>query len=255
MNTNCRLFTAVVGLVLVIALACRLPAPPGPTPTPSPARQAQVLLVLDCSSSYPLDIFNRAKTAMADLLATKYLTPGSGGARVWSYCVGPATRHSAIEDPFVIPAVDATPAPPDNSNPVDPRPVETYRQQHTDAQNSLAAAKEKAQPKLDALRQFQSRQLPGSDLGAVWQLATDLFRGQTGPRIVIVASDLQPYGFQDYADLDLKGGVKVRAIYHYCEREDDCIASQNFWLPILKAAGAADVQVLAPDAPLDGVLD
>ncbi len=258
---------------------------PSPSPTPIPPPALSVVFCPDSSSSYPAQLREQAKQDFISQL-DRLIAPGSPGVQVWEYWIALHTRLHKI-DAFVVPGVrgapvrEPDPPQPQPPDPNDPafifdrgalkraqedyqhalgdwhRTVAEHEQAFKDAQVEVIGALAGAH---DAVAQagqtLKTAQPPvwddGSDFGGCFEKAAAVLARASGPRFLVIASDMQAWGEQDLGNLSLNG-VQVRVIDFWCLRVSECDAARAKWEPLLSAAGASSIDFYDPDVALDPI--
>jgi len=257
------------------------------TPQPVPAEKLHLVACYDASSSYPPELRVQAQGQVSSMLRS-LIGPGFPGALVHERWITHHTRSSearlaSYEIPAVPPQPVADPYPPapPTPNPDDPaflydkdareaaqsayesaaRDWEAQKsaidQAYLAAQDAVNDAVAAAVGIIDArdaaIAAAVVPQADGSDIGGCPQKAGDVLQGGNAPKVLIIASDMEPYGQQDIGSLSLSG-VRVMVLGFHCDLAVECQERREYWTGIFTAAGAASVDFFDPDQPINGLL-
>jgi len=279
---------AALSLSLVGCSAGGNATPPKARATPTLAARQHTtvtrpaLLIQFCNDdtgSYPREDFAGANQLMADGLQ-QAVTANQHGAILFATAITHNTFDpvNTLNPTFTVPSIEAYPAEPtpvpthDAANPVtDPATATAVSNQTLSGVTSYNAAVAAIDKKIaDAQKTLRS------DLGRLtswnppldtkatsvlgcFQLAASRFQGQSGERLIYVASDMENNTDVDYtANLVTShalAGAIVHVIYFYSKDAAHAAAKRSQWCPFLQAAGAKNVLFSDPATPLTNTFD
>ena len=255
--------TIVCTLTFVALSACPVFVDPKPTPTATPVPAAPTATIVFCndeSGSYPVSYFQSAARKMADWV-DKLVTPGQPGTTVYvRYINSDSYSDSAYYLTIDVPKVDNAPAQPTplpTPPPLNPpaRATATANTQATQtAYNNAKAAVDKemsdgqksVKDQTDHLRKMPHPGTSSSDIWGCFQKATDLFVGATGPKYLVIASDMEIAGPQQKVKVNLNG-ASVTIINYKCYDASSCYSRENYWTNALKSDQPGPIKFLDPE--------
>lgn len=249
---------------------------PSPTPIPTPTTllnreqgpQRPFITVQFCSddtSSYPREDFNNANALIANSLI-QAVRANEAGLKLYATIIAHNTFDplNTLDPPFTIPAIPSYPSPP----PLTPTPtpfnivtdratkiavVTNNNKRVADYNAQVLSIDKSVQNQINATTQDVNRlktwNPPIDDVATsifgCFELAQSRFQGQTGTKLLYIASD-----FENNTDIDYTkelvtshelSGVVIHAIFYYSENAVHAQEKINQWCPFLKAAGAKAV--------------
>lgn len=247
------------------------------TPTPTPAPLA-VVICLDSTISFTGSYQQGLARLTADISSLP--EPGFPGAVLSAFLICEHTRQCRIGE-FIISAVPEqpvevtpqgtpTPEPLDNSVVFDKSVAVTataeahaastiwnatataeagaHEQAIGEFEAALANARAEARDAADNIAGAPNVDAKSSDVFGCVSQAEYILRKAAGPRLLIMISDMEVWGYQDQPQaLDLSG-VKVRILLA-CENVSLCDQRETDWGATLDAAGASEVVFLEINEP------
>jgi hypothetical protein len=223
----------LTALLLAAAMGCSPGARPEPTP-PAPAQPRSVVVCVDRSLSYHYTA--EVLAAFADLLVR---LPREDAA--WTLHFRWVAENS-YEPGAQIMTVNIPPLPPRPkqdrpSNPFDRREAELRRQELASYEARVREIVERAAAGAQALTGVPWVPARGSDIWGCFMKAAELLHGGGW---VAIGSDMEPFGPQQRAALDLKG-IRVHVVFFEAADARRAQALKQTWVAWLTEAGAEEV--------------
>lgn len=265
LRKNARLIASCI-LVIVVLSACD-PPPIFVIPTPTPDTTIPLMLAKtivfcnDESGSYPLSYFQSAAKKVASWI-DQLVQPGQAGSTIYvRYINSDSYSDSAYYITIDVPKVDYEPAglvplptPPPLNPPAratataDTLATQTaYNDQKAAVDKQLSDGKMSVKVQTDHLRQMPHPGTSSSDIWGCFQKATDLFLGATGPKYLVIASDMEIAGPQQKVKVNLNG-ANVTIINYKCYDASSCYSRENFWTNSLKGDHPGSIHFLDPES-------
>lgn len=253
-------------LTFVILSACSGPqifVDPTPTPaaTPDPLAPAKTIVFCDDESgSYPVSYFQSAARKVADWV-DQLVQPGQAGSTVYvRYINSDSYSDSAYYLTIDVPKVDFAPAEPTplpTPPPLNPPARATatantlatqtaYDNAKTAVDKEMSDGQKSVKEQTDHLRKIPHPGTSSSDIWGCFQKATDLFVGATGPKYLVIASDMEIAGPQQKVKVNLNG-ASVTVINYKCYDASSCYSRENYWTNALKGDHPGTIKFLDPE--------
>jgi hypothetical protein len=219
-----------------------------------PVEEHQLVACIDRSTSYRLTA--AAIAALADLLPQIQQTGVAWTVHLrWieenSYRPEAHIRTIRIEP---LPPEPVPPAP--SANPLMRRrhlqAMAAYEKERQQWQETVDRLKEEAKQQAEAVRATTWSPAYGSDIWGCIQKAGELLGGRGG--WVVIASDMEVYGRQQRATVELKG-ARVHIIFWQSDDAQEGERLRRQWTALLSEAGAAFVAWHDPSVGLTPLLD
>lgn len=287
-DKSLTLIVAVVGLLLFPMSGCDTVPTPIIVATPTLAARTQPeptrpqLLIQYCdddTGSYKRSLFFQANTVIASSLESA-VTANQEGVTLYATAITHNTfdPSNTLDPAFQIPALPGYPTPPTpvptkpSDNPVfDPATATTvesqtlngiasYNQNVVSIDAMIQNAKTGVQQDVNRLTKWKPPIDPiATSVLGCFQLAATRFQGQSGVKMLYIASDLENNTDVDYTQNFVKSrglnGAIVHVIFFYSKNAARDQQKRSQWCPYLKEAGATSVIFSEPVTPLTDMFD
>jgi hypothetical protein len=288
-DKSLTLIVAVVGLLVLFPMAGCDTVPTSnavATPTlatrtqPSPTRpQLLIQYCDDDTGSYNRPLFFQANTVIADSLQSA-VTANQEGVTLYATAITHNTfdPSNTLNPAIQIPAIPAYPTPPTPvptkapDNPVFDNATATavqaqtlgqitaYNQGVVQIDATIQTAKTGVQQDITRLTKWKPPiDAIGTSVLGCFQLAATRFQGQTGVKMLYIASDLENNSDVDFTQNFVKerslNGAIVHVIFFYSRNAGRDQEKRAQWCPYLKSAGASAVIFSEPVTPLPDMFD
>lgn len=225
----------------------------------------------DDTGSFPRDDFHGASTLMGDSLVAA-TTANQGGVMLYATAITHNTFDPAntLSPVFTVPMIPAFPIAPtpiptyEPENPIsDPQTAEAvrngttqgviaYNQSVADIIQQIKAAKATVTQDVTRLTSWDPKvDTSATSVQGCFALAASHFKGQSGTKIMYVASDLENNtnvdASSDFVTSHALADVIVHVIFLVSPSASRDQQKRDFWCPFLKSAGARAVLFTAPD--------
>lgn len=255
-----------LGILILSLSACSgIPIFVDPTATPAvaPVKLGPARTIAFCndeSGSYPISYFEAAARKVAGWV-DQLVQPGQAGSTIYArYINSDSYSDSAYYITIDVPSIDYEPAEPTplpTPPPLNPPARATataatlatqtaYNDQKDAIDKQLADGKKIVKAQTDHLRQMPHFTAGSSDIWGCFQKATDLFAGVTGPKYLVIASDMEIVGPQQKVKVNLNG-ANVTVINYKCYDASSCYSRENYWTTALKGVHMGSMHFLDPE--------
>lgn len=199
----------------------------------APLQQHTLGACIDRSKSMSQAAITQALHAWAAEVTTAGGRASTGTTELTFYTgfIGPDSYRHGFD---LLPSIVVRPAPPRPTNPYDTHATKAWR-------NALDHVRQTVRRAAERVRSFQPPRELGTDLeGCI------LKAHQLGVTKLFLATDLQPWGAQQTASLDLSGDEVALLFFCHSNQEAICASRRQRWVSRFEDAGTVSVHTIDP---------